>query len=195
MFSHFVELNFDLDFVNCGSLFQMKVVLAFILFLSLSVVSRAHEYYFAFAEVEYNVETQRFEGTIIFTTHDLEKAIQEEYPEFPIMDTMSVRNQHFSQVGERINDGFYIQVNGQRQKIKLEFLGIENFLTGTTNIYFQSEKIESINDIKFGFKLLMDEYDGQQNKIAFKYGERKETLYFINQENEQTLNINKNQNE
>lgn len=175
--------------------FQMKAVLVLILFLSLSVVSRAHEYYFAFAEVEYNVETQRFEGTIIFTTHDLEKAIQEEHPEFPIMDTMSVRNPGFELVRERIKEGFYIQVNGLRQKIKLEFLGIENFLTGTTNIYFQSERIESISDIKFGFKLLMDEYDGQQNKIAFKYGELKETLYFINQENEQTLNINKNQNE
>ena len=111
------------------------------------------------------------------------------------MDTMSVRNPGFELVRERINEGFYIQVNGLRQKIKLEFLGIENFLTGTTNIYFQSERIESISDIKFGFKLLMDEYDGQQNKIAFKYGELKETLYFINQENEQTLNINKNQNE
>ncbi|MFZ9028686.1 MAG: DUF6702 family protein [Crocinitomicaceae bacterium] len=173
----------------------MKAILALILFLSASVITRAHEYYFAFAEVEYNVEAQRFEGTIIFTTHDLEKAIKEEHPEFPIMDTMSVRNPRFAHVGKRIEEGFYIQVNGQREKIKLEFLGIENFLTGTTNIYFQSERIESISDIKFGFKLLMNDYEGQQNKIEFKYGELKKTLYFINQENEQTLNLIKNQNE
>lgn len=175
--------------------FYMKALLTLILFLSLSFFSKAHEYYFAFAEVEYNAESQRFEGTIIFTTHDLEKAIQQEHPEFPIMDTMSVNNPAFIRIKQRINDGFYIEVNGNKRRLQLEFLGIENFLTGTTNIYFQSEKIESINEINFGFKLLMDEYDGQQNKIAFKYGELKETLYFINQENEQTLNINKKENE
>ncbi len=170
--------------------FQMKAVLTLILFLSLSFLSFGHEYFFAFAEVEYNEKTQRFEGTIIFTTHDLEKAIQREHPEFPIMDTMNVKNPNFALVRERINNGFYIQINGSEQRVELDILGVENFLTGTTNIYFQSEKIEFISELKFGFKLLMDEYDGQQNKIAFKYGELKETLYFINQENEQTLNIN-----
>ncbi len=106
------------------------------------------------------------------------------------MDTMNVKNPNFALVRERINNGFYIQINGSEQRVELDILGVENFLTGTTNIYFQSEKIEFISELKFGFKLLMDEYDGQQNKIAFKYGELKETLYFINQENEQTLNIN-----
>ena len=40
-----------------------------------SVTSFAHEFYFAYAELTYNELQQRFEGTIIFTTHDLERAI------------------------------------------------------------------------------------------------------------------------
>ena len=87
-------------------------------------------------------------------------------------------------------DGFFIQVNGQKENIQLEILGVENFLTGTTNVYFESDRIESLGSVKFGFKLLMSDYDGQQNKIAFKYGDLKETLYFMNRENEQTLNFN-----
>jgi hypothetical protein len=173
----------------------MKAVFTLILLFTLPFIGNAHDYYFAFAEVEYNSNSQRFEGTIVFTTHDLEKAIQKDYPEFPIMDTMTLNNPAFTLVKESILEGFYIQVNGIPQKLTLEILGVENFLTGTSNVYFQSEKIESVNEIKFGFNLLMNEYDGQQNKIAFTYGELKETLYFINRENVQTLNINKNLNE
>jgi len=58
-------------------------------------MSSAHDYYFAFAEVEYNEISKRFEGTIIFTTHDLEKSIQKDHPQFPIMDTMTLANPEF----------------------------------------------------------------------------------------------------
>ena len=36
----------------------------------------AHEFYFAYAELSYNEFTNNLEGTLIFSTHDLEKAIE-----------------------------------------------------------------------------------------------------------------------
>lgn len=168
----------------------MKILVTLILLFHLPFMGSAHDYYFAFAEVEFNQMTNRFEGTIIFTTHDLEKSIQKDYPQFPIMDTMTLANPEFEILKKSILDGFFIQVNGQKENIQLEILGVENFLTGTTNVYFESDRIESLGSVKFGFKLLMSDYDGQQNKIAFKYGDLKETLYFMNRENEQTLNFN-----
>lgn len=175
-------------FVNWSSLFQMRTGLAVILFLFITLVSQAHEYYFAFAEIEYNVSTNRFEGTIVFTTHDLEKAIQKDFPDFPVMDTMNLESKEFLLVKERILNGFNIVVDGQ--KLHLDLIGIENFLTGTSNAYFESEPITSPNEATFTFNLLMDEYEGQQNKISFKMNGRKETLYFINYESKQTLNLN-----
>lgn len=168
----------------------MRTGLFLILFLCTSLSLKAHDYFFAFAEVEYNTSTNRFEGTIIFTTHDLEKAIQKEHAEFPIMDTMKVDSKEFALVKEKILKGFSIVVDGK--KLKLNLVGIENFLTGTSNIYFESEATPVDKDITFEFDLLMDEYEGQQNKISFKIDEFKSTLYFINSESKQTLKLNTN---
>lgn len=166
----------------------MRAGFILILFLIVSLTSRAHEYYFAFAEVEYNTSTQRFEGTIIFTTHDLEKSIQKEFPEFPLMDNMNVDSKEFILVKERILDGFTINVDGK--SILLDLVGIENFLTGTSNVYFESEPVANPNEITFTFNLLMTEYEGQQNKISFKKEDFKKTLYFINTESKQTFELN-----
>lgn len=166
----------------------MRTGLFLILFLCTSLFSKAHDYFFAFAEVEYNTSTNRFEGTIIFTTHDLEKAIQKEHAEFPIMDTMKVDSKEFAFLKEKILEGFSIVVDGK--KLELILVGIENFLTGTSNIYFESETTPVDKDITFEFDLLMDEYEGQQNKISFKKDEFKSTLYFINSESKQTLKLN-----
>lgn len=166
----------------------MRNVLALILFLFVSLASQAHDYFFAFAEVEYNPVTNRFEGTIIFTTHDLEKSIQKKHPEFPIMDTLELGSREFEFVKMKILDGFSITVGEQR--IHINLVGMENFLMGTSNIYFESEEIEDPAEVTFSFNLLMDEYEGQQNKMSFKMEDRKETLYFINNESKQTLKLN-----
>lgn len=167
----------------------MRILLAFILLLFISLKAQAHDFYFAFAEVEYNQDTQRFEGTIIFTTHDLERAIQKEHPEFPTMDTLTVNSSSFQLIRNEIENGFSISVDGQ--KLEITLIGMENFLTGTSNIYFESEITHPRDEISFEYDLLMDEYEGQQNKISLLFNEDKETLYFINNERKQNIKLNK----
>ena len=41
-----------------------------------SFVSFGHEYFFGFAEMEYNAESKVYEGTLMLSTHDLEEWLQ-----------------------------------------------------------------------------------------------------------------------
>ena len=52
-----------------------KICVLFLFALVFQNKAWSHEFYFAYAEVAYNELAQRFEGPVIFTTHDLEKAL------------------------------------------------------------------------------------------------------------------------
>ena len=51
----------------------MKTIIGFLFIICNSFASMAHEYFFSFAEMEYNDVTRKFEITITATTHDIEK--------------------------------------------------------------------------------------------------------------------------
>jgi hypothetical protein len=53
-----------------------KLFFLLLVFSSSFSKSWAHEFYFAYAELAYNEMNQKFEGTLIFTTHDLERALE-----------------------------------------------------------------------------------------------------------------------
>ena len=127
----------------------MRAVIVFILLFCASYFSRAHDFYFGFAEVEYNSSTNKFEGTIIFTTHDLEKSLEKDHPELPPFDLIGFDSKEFGIIESVIKKGFAITVKGV--KIKLDLIGLENFLTGTTNIYFESEEVNLEDSIIFEF--------------------------------------------
>ena len=152
-----------------------------------SVTSFAHEFYFAYAELTYNELQQRFEGTIIFTTHDLERTLEPKgtlIGKFEKLDETSAElkliehyiNEHF-----QINYGCALDSNAVdafcQSKFTLE--GIVTQLNGTIECYVSSSAGSLYNPVQFKFDALMEQFPSQQNKITFTYRNQKETLSFL----------------
>ena len=152
-----------------------------------SVTSFAHEYYFAYAELTYNELQKRFEGTIIFTTHDLERTIEPKgtlIGKFEKLDETSAElklielyiNEHF-----QINYGCALDSNAVDafclSKFTLE--GIVTQLNGTIECYVSSSAGALYNPVQFKFDALMEQFPSQQNKLTFTYRNQKETLSFL----------------
>ena len=53
----------------------MLKLLTLVFSVLFALVSQAHDFYFAFAEVAYDEITERLQVTVIVTTHDLEKSL------------------------------------------------------------------------------------------------------------------------
>lgn len=152
-----------------------------------SVTSFAHEFYFAYAELTYNELQQRFEGTIIFTTHDLERAIEPKgslIGKFEQLDETSTElklienyiNAHF-----QITYGCALDSNAADIICMSQFTleGIVTQLNGTIECYVSSSAGALYNPVQFKFDALMERYTNQQNKLTFTYRNQKDTLSFL----------------
>jgi hypothetical protein len=166
---------------------MLRTTLSFLMVFAFSVTSFAHEFYFAFAELTYNELQQRFEGTIIFTTHDLERAIEPKgtlIGKFEKLDETSAElkliehyiNEHF-----QINYGCALDSNATDAICKSQFTleGIVTQLNGTIECYISSSAGALYNPLLFKFDALMERYSNQQNKLTFIYRNQKETLSFM----------------
>jgi uncharacterized protein YutD len=166
---------------------MLRTTLSFLMVFAFSVTSFAHEFYFAFAELTYNELQQRFEGTIIFTTHDLERAIEPKgtlIGKFEKLDETSAElkliehyiNEHF-----QINYGCALDSNATDAICKSQFTleGIVTQLNGTIECYISSSAGALYNPVLFKFDALMERYSNQQNKLTFIYRNQKETLSFM----------------
>lgn len=166
---------------------MLRTMLSFLIVFAFSATSFAHEFYFAYAELTYNELQQRFEGTIIFTTHDLERAIEPKgtlIGKFEKLDETSTElklieqyiNQHF-----QINYGCALDSNATDAICKSQFTleGIVTQLNGTIECYISSTAGALYNPVQFKFDALMERYTNQQNKLTFIYRNQKETLNFL----------------
>jgi hypothetical protein len=166
---------------------MLRTALSFLMVFAFSVTSFAHEFYFAYAELTYNEIQQRFEGTIIFTTHDLERAIEPKgslIGKFEKLDETSAElkvienyiNQHF-----QITYGCALDSNAADIICQSQFTleGIVTQLNGTIECYISSSVAALYNPVLFKFDALMERYPNQQNKLTFIYRDQKETLSFL----------------
>jgi len=166
---------------------MLRTTLSFLMVFAFSVTSFAHEFYFAYAELTYNELQQRFEGTIIFTTHDLERTLEPKgslIGKFEKLDETSAElkliehyiNEHF-----QINYGCALDSNAVdafcQSKFTLE--GIVTQLNGTIECYVSSSAGALYNPVQFKFDALMEQFPSQQNKLTFTYRNQKETLSFL----------------
>jgi hypothetical protein len=161
-----------------------------VLLISCSGVSKAHDFFFAFAEMELNEVNSRFEITLTATTHDVERALMHhgsirEHVKWNSTDTV------FSRLLENeINRQFLISFDGIDQKSRLILEGIENELTGITRFYL-SCPLAAVGFTSFTvlFDFLMDTFPEQQNKLTFIYREQKQTVTFLPSHKTNTLRL------
>ena len=163
----------------------MKGKLLIFLLLFLSTPSWAHDFFFSFAEMEYNTVTRKLELTISVTTHDLEKS--SEYRGNKLENIASPSEDELETILSYTNTRFVVS-NGN-ETAEFSFVGHEVFLKGTANFYFESSEIELNTHIEVFYDLLMESYPDQQNKLTFYYKGVTQTAAFTQLNKTQTLNI------
>jgi hypothetical protein len=184
----------------------MRKILVFLLFaLVLQNKAWSHEFYFAYAEVAYNELEQRFEGTIVFTTHDLEKALDPRGSLIGKLEQSDESSPIRTQLEKYINQhllisyGCALDSNAFDAFCTTQFSleGISPQLNGTiecfvsapvTLIYLPASfGLPYTNILNIHFDALFDTFSGQQNKLTFIYRNQKETLNFIPGKEDQTI--------
>lgn len=160
----------------------------FIIFIALCIQSNsyAHKYYFGFAELEYNGFTQRFEGTLTVTTHDLELALKKN--DSDAGDLVELTDEQTLIVENYINKGF--SVSSGESTCSFKIVGHESKLDGTINLYMESTEISVDQSIDISFDLLMNTYTEQQNKVTLYHSDKMYTRAFTQGTKKQNIEIN-----
>jgi hypothetical protein len=165
-----------------------SVYLLCVLFAFFSLELKAHDTYFAFAEVEYNDLNGTLEATLTLSTHDLERLLQEKEIIKGALSSTPMDSMLVSSISVLINSTFYFSLPN-KEAIHWEIEGIENTLTGTTNIYLSSAVKQVTDTFSVRFDIFMDRYPEQQNKMTFIYHENKTTRVFLNAQRTDTFKL------
>ncbi len=165
-----------------------SVYLLCVLFTFFSPTLRAHDTYFSFAEVEYNDLNGRLEATLTVSTHDLERFLQENEKIKGALSSTPMDSLLVSSISRLVNATFYFSLP-EKPPLQWEIVGIENTLTGTTNIYLSSAVHEITDSFMVHFDIFMERYPEQQNKMTFIYHENKTTRVFLKSLRSDTFKI------
>tara|TARA_R110002072_G_scaffold238038_1_gene395408 strand:+ start:9157 stop:9657 length:501 start_codon:yes stop_codon:yes gene_type:complete len=163
----------------------MKTFL-FLFALLLTSHTFAHDYFFAFAEVQYIDSTGKMEVTLSVSTHDLESVLNKNKVIEGALEMAS------NNVVESINLEKYLLEHfkiSSKENCQLSLIGSKTLLTGVTNFYFESEPFKVTEQITFFFDLLMYSFPEQQNKITLYLFGKTYTKPFLQIKNTQTINL------
>lgn len=166
----------------------MKLKFTFLILLLFQLfTSYAHKYYFGFAELEYNQMQEKFEGTLIFTAHDLEEYLIKS----KFIDQKFHQLSHSKSTNEIFDKALFQDFEIFHQTTKIQLNCLDFFLTknGLIEVYFSSERIIIKEEIKIHFSSLMNYFPEQQNKITFILNSNKSSISFLPNEGLKTLKL------
>lgn len=165
----------------------MKKASLLIVSMLFAMTSFSHEYYFSFAEMEYNSENKTLELTLIVSTHDVEHWLQSKGVKLKELEDHTEDSNIQKEFETKLLSGYSISYD--TDKIPFKLIGYEVLESGLTHFYFQSEKVEFKNQFTIKFDLLMDDFPEQQNKLTFIYKGKKQTFPFLQTTREQTIKL------
>ncbi len=164
-------------------------IILFMLFLVNSKDFKAHPYFFAFAEVEYNELSQTIEATIIGSAHDVEGVLKEINIISTSLDEARKNKEEYFAINAFLNKHFCIHsadslsLAGLDSALppQLEFVldGFEVLLNGDVQFYLSTNIVNPTNQFYVKFDLLMDKFPEQQNKLTIRYRNSKRTFNFL----------------
>lgn len=140
-------------------------------------MASGHDYFFAFAEVEYNDITQQFESTVSVSSHDVERIFAENGWSLNDLESYEKENEHFAPIEKWLLDQFTFSTNSQQ--ITLSLLACEIELNGMIHFYIQSTPTELGPSLTVKFNLLMSNFSEQQNKLTLYYRDQTITKSFL----------------
>lgn len=165
----------------------MKRFLVVVVFISFSIISYAHEYYFAFAEMEYNKTSSRFELTLIVSTHDIEHWLQDKGIKVKELEDHYTDSTLQKEFGIQLLNGYSVSMNNLN--IPFQITGFEVKENGLSEFYFASNTLQLSSPLLVKFDLLMDKFSEQQNKLTFINNNQKSTYPFLTAKREQLIKL------
>jgi len=165
----------------------MKFFLSSFIILASCFTLSGHEYHFAFAEAAFNAQTETIQATITFSTRDFEHSL--EHDGMSIEPLEKYENDKMMQLflADELLKHFQMYV-GEKQ-CQFGYVGYEVLNNGTTNFYFESQKIEITSDINVHFDLMMDHNPKQQNKLNFIYLTKNKSIEFLSNQPTQVIKL------
>ena len=163
----------------------MKKFLSLVFSLLTVLIANAHEYHFAFAEAEYNLESKTVQATVTVSTHDFEHTLIDLGMDIQHLESYRGNTLMEIAISDQILEHFTIQVGQEQCRFRLA--GYEVLHSGMTNFYFESEPLPFSPEVHVRFDLMMDANPEQQNKLTFIYGSQKRTVPFLFNERQQVL--------
>lgn len=156
----------------------MKKLVAVLVFFSVLFSANAHEYYFAFGEVEYNESARKLEITLEVNAHDLEFDMKKSGTKLNGHIEEQTQNPNFkTQLEIYLSQGFKITNNDLA--LSLTLVGFDVLPNGLVYAYMESQPVELDKHLFFTFNLLMDSFPDQQNKLTFIRNKQKQTAVFL----------------
>lgn len=169
----------------------------FIFFVILSSWSYAHDYFFAFAEVEYDELNGRIEATVTMTTHDFERYLQKNQIIQHDLATCLNDTVKMQSIENELNKHFYFDLSPLSENSILdgyesfhfELDGFETQLTGIVQFYLSTDLNRPLENFIVVFDVLMDDYAQQQNKLTFINRGKKQTYVFLPTKRSQIIDL------
>jgi hypothetical protein len=155
----------------------MRVLLCLIFAIS-SHFLEAHEYYFAFAEMEWKSSTSELETTLITTTHDFENHLIEKGLITKKINECSSDTIALKAIEKELNNYLKLQYNS-KDFAHFELIGLATNLIGTTQFYLHSALPNKPDFFELTFDLLMDRHPDQQNKLTLIHEDSNNTFLFL----------------
>lgn len=165
----------------------MKKVSLLIVSMLFAMISFSHEYYFAFAEMEYNSDSKKLELTLIVSTHDVEHWLQNKGVKVKELEDHTKDNVLQKEFETKLLSGYAVIY--ENANVSLKLIGYEVLDNGLTHFYFTSDSFDLKNQFTVKFDLLMDDFPEQQNKLTFIYKGKKQTVPFLQTTREQTIKL------
>jgi len=167
----------------------MLRIFSFVSFLLVAQLSSAHQYFFAFAEVDFDELNGTLEATIISSAHDVELVLKQNGILTKSLDYAKTNKKEYYAINDFLNDHFSfhsddslsIDAFDSSLPPKHEFVldGFEVLLNGDVQFYLSAKIQNPINQFYVKFDLLMDKFPEQQNKLTFRFRDKKFTYNFL----------------
>ena len=165
----------------------MKILIGsiFLLFMTLNVFG--HDYYFSFAEIEYDADQSCLLMSIKVSTHDLDYYNQKKTGESRSIEKAFEMDSCTRKIMKFIQEGITISQISVPIALNLEGRTISK--DGFTYFYFKSDKIDPMIGLTVKYDLFMDIFTEQQNKINFIVNHQTKSYEFLLFHREHQINI------
>lgn len=170
-----------------------KTILISFFFCATSIVGWSHNFYFAYAEIEYDELSSKLEATLVVTAHDFEFNLKKVGKINSSIESVFLDTVQRNIIEIEINKHLVLDFDNQSADLNhfshFKIDGYNFRLNGDLEIFMSSDVSKPITSLLVLFDLLMDEYPNQQNKLTFIQRRSKKTLNFISSNQTQYLDL------